>query len=348
MGCKSILITLSSCCLLALGCSSAAGDDDSGNGMQMQQPVVPGGMAGSVAPGNSMVPGNPMATTPPQGMVGNTMPPTTTPMGGSGDVTPPMTVAGAGGSMAEPMAGSMAEPMAGSMAPPTATHVQPCLTKGSQLALIGDSYIEYINSLTPLLEARATKEGALKQGDHYDNQAVPGSSLAVGLILIPPQWDAAKKASNNDIQYVVMDGGGNDVLLYNMQCLADGSAQDPGCQQVSDDATKVAKEMMMDMKATGVKDVIYFFYPHVPAGGQDILDNYSGPKAKENCEGNNATDPDFHCHFVSLVDAFEGHPDYISGDGIHPSPAGAEVQADVIWKAMKDNCVGQASGCCSM
>jgi hypothetical protein len=284
--------------------------------------------------------------TTPGGVIGNTTPPTTTPTAGSGNVTPPMTVAGAGGSMALPMAGSMALPEGGSIAPP-AEHKTPCITKGNQVALVGDSYIEYINSLTPLLESRATKEGALMQGDHYNNQAVPGSSLAVGLLLIAPQWDAAKRAAPDGTKYVVMDGGGNDVLLYNMQCLSDGSSKDPGCQQVSDDASAVAKEIMMDMKATGVSDVLYFFYPHVPAGGQDILDNYSGPSAKKQCE-EELTDPNFRCHFVPLVDAFEGHPDYISSDGIHPSPSGAEVQADVIWKAMKDNCMAQSSGCCSM
>jgi hypothetical protein len=36
-------------------------------------------------------------------------------------------------------------------------------------------------------------------------------------------------------------------------------------------------------------------------------------------------------------------------DGIHPTAAGDELLADLIWKTMKDNCMAQAasSGCCT-
>ena len=347
MSCRAICVTLM-CGALAWGCSSATdepGMDPIQPPGQTMMPIGMGPVGGGVAPGAPMTPGNtgvPMTPgTGTAGVAGSTPPVMTA---GSGDVMM-MGTAGMAG-MGLPEAGSMAEAGSGgtgTMVPP-AERKAPCLAKGSQVAVVGDSYIEYTNPLVPRLETKAVAEGALKQGDHYNNQAVPGSSLGVGLLLIQPQWTAAKRASMNDIKFVIMDGGGNDVLLYNQQCLGDGAAMDAGCRMVADTATAVAKEMMMDMKAIGVSDVLYFFYPHVPAGGQDLMDNYAGPLAKKNCEeGSDAT---YRCHFVSLVEAFEGHADYIGADGIHPTAAGADAQANVVWDAMKKNCIAQGSGCC--
>jgi hypothetical protein len=346
MGCRAICVTLAACGALAWGCSSAT--DDPGMDpvvpppVQMMMPIGMGPVAGAgpavpMMPGNTAVPMNPGGAT--AGVGGGMVP-----MPVAGGDAMMMGTAGMAGS-GIPQAGSMATAGSGgsTMVPP-AERKAPCLAKGSQVAVIGDSYIEYTNPLVPRLEQKATAEGALKQGDHYNNQAVPGSSLGVGLLLIQPQWTSAKRASMNDIKFVVMNGGGNDVLLYNPQCLGDGASQDAGCRMVADTATAVAKEIMMDMKATGVSDVVYFFYPHVPAGGKDLMDNYASPLAKKNCEeGSDAT---YRCHFVSLVEAFEGHPEFILADGIHPTSAGADAQATVIWDAMKKNCVAQASGCC--
>ena len=342
MGGKAKWATMAAWGLLAFGCSQAEDDPETMDpGMLPPQTMMPIGTAGAapVVPGMPVVPGNTgMPMMPATGGVGGSVPPVAT--AGSGPV--PMGMAGSGEMM--PMAGTMAMPMAGSGEMMPVERKAPCITKGSQVAVVGDSYIAYTQPLVPRLETKAVAEMQLKQGDHYNNQAVPGSSLAVGLLLIAPQWQEAKRSSMNDVKFVVMDGGGNDVLLYNPQCLGDAASKDPYCQMVANDATAVAKMMMDDMKATGVSDVLFFFYPHVPAGGKDIMDNYAGPLAKKNCE--DGSDANFRCHFVSLVEAFAGHPEYIQGDGIHPTAAGADAQANVIWGEMKKHCIGQTSGCC--
>ena len=230
----------------------------------------------------------------------------------------------------------------------------PCLTKGSQLVTIGDSWINYTERLTPELTSRAIADGALPQGDSYGEYAVPGTSLyydPTGLLLIPPQWDQAV-ADDPDRPFVVMDGGGNDVLLWNQQCLGDGSQNDTGCQDVVSHTMEVGHMLEMTMKSQGVHEVIYFFYPHVPAGGSDISD-YSIPMAKAACEGMN--DDQYKCIFVDTRDAFDpnhtgvAQADLIGSDGIHPTAAGEKVLADLIWQTMKDNCMAQpeSSGCCT-
>jgi hypothetical protein len=258
-------------------------------------------------------------------------------------------------------AGGMAAAGTGGSA--AAAYKPKCIAKGAELALIGDSWINYPlgEFLAPRLASRAQKDGALAQGDSYNDQAVAGTSLASGgLGLIPDQWPAAKaaaQAAGTSVKFVVMDGGGNDVLLGNQICLDNGKMrdQDPTCQKTVMDATMAGKMLQTKMRMDGVGQAIYFFYPHVPAGGWDVLD-YSLPMAKSVCESMN--DENYHCYFVDTREAFQGAGNtgmamssLIGPDGIHPNAAGDDVLADLIWKTMKDNCMAQTAasggGCCT-
>jgi hypothetical protein len=106
---------------------------------------------------------------------------------------------------------------------------------------------------------------------------------------------------------------------------------------------------------SGVKDVVYFFYPHVPEGtlvGGDhpnaMLD-YSLPKVEQLCkDAESMTDGRLRCHFVNTVPLFEGHPELFADSDIHENPDGSKVIADAVWKTMKDACIAQheSSGCC--
>jgi lysophospholipase L1-like esterase len=157
------------------------------------------------------------------------------------------------------------------------------------------------------------------------------------------------------VKFVVMDGGGNDVLLGNSACLTDGAMKDkdPSCQQTVKDATMAGLMLQQKMKMDGVGQAIYFFYPHVYAGGWDVLD-YSLPMAKASCEGMN--DDKYQCYFVDTREAFQGPGNtgaamrsLIANDDIHPTAAGEKVLADLIYKTMKEHCMAQsaASGCCT-
>jgi lysophospholipase L1-like esterase len=226
----------------------------------------------------------------------------------------------------------------------------PCLKKGSQVVFIGDSYINYDVAhtlLSTLIEQRAVKDGALKQGDHYRNYAVPGTALAAPNILgmIAPQWDQAK-SEDPDIKAVIMDGGGNDVLIDHMECLAAGSAKDSGCQQVVADTLRVGTDLITNIRNSGVNDDIYFFYPHVPAGGDDIND-YA--LALLQTQAMSLATPTFRTYVLDLIPIFDGHADWIADDGIHANDTGENKMADEIWQIMKTNCIGQAesSGCCA-
>ena len=179
-------------------------------------------------------------------------------------------------------------------------------------------------------------EGALKAGETYRNYAVSGTSMGNGQI--PSQYTTTAKTVSKDIKVVIMDGGGNDVLILNPACLsAKPAASNASCVMTVDNALNTGKTLFQQMAADGVTDVVYFFYPAVPAVTGDILE-YSQPKVLDMC--NSLTMP--RCHFVSTREAFAGkNAQYIGIDGIHPTAAGAQVIADLIWDTMQKNCIAQ-------
>jgi hypothetical protein len=266
---------------------------------------------------------------------------------GSGGVAGSASAAGSGGSVDSAGQGGSAGAAGGG----SPEKVKPaCLKKSSEVIFIGDSYINYgiaHTLLSTLIEQRAIKDGALKSGETYRNYAVPGTALAApnALGMIAPQWDMAV-AADPDIKFVIMDGGGNDVLLDNRQCLAAGSDKDAACQKVVADSLKVGADLMNKMKAGGVTDDIYFFYPHVPAGGDDIND-YGLMQLQ--AQAMTLATPTFRTYVEDTIPLFEGHPDYFASDGIHANDMGENLIADQIWKTMKDNCIAQpeSSGCCT-
>jgi lysophospholipase L1-like esterase len=182
--------------------------------------------------------------------------------------------------------------------------------------------------------------------------------------LIPPQLDSAIAFSKN-IKFLLMDGGGNDILICDQvkfpgcstTCSKAGSAQNTTCQNIVKTATDAGLKLLTKASGAGIKDIIFFFYPHTTSNGGgygEILD-YSIPLVKANCEGLNAsTGGKTNCYFVDTIAAFKAaggdkNPANFAIDGIHPSAAGQKIISTEIDKVMKDKCVGQpaSSGCCA-
>jgi hypothetical protein len=227
------------------------------------------------------------------------------------------------------------------------------MTNPKQVISIGDSYMNWVSHTFPQdLDAAA---GVTFRPTY----AIGGTAMGSGGIgLIPAQFDTAL-TQDKDIILVVMDGGGNDVLvpaLGRPDCKnMANAATDPGCQQIVTDALTAAETLMNKMLAAGVRDVIYFFYPHVPAptpiGGSypNVMLDYALPKVKAFCDGVAAkTQGKGYCWFVDTVPLFAGHPEYFAAGDIHENSAGSKVIAKAVVDMMKAKCVGQpaSSGCC--
>jgi hypothetical protein len=232
-----------------------------------------------------------------------------------------------------------------------------CRKKSSQVVLIGDSYIDWVSHTFP---ADLNREA----GASFRNYAVGGYSMATGGIgSIPAEIDRAL-ADDPDIIAAVVDGGGNDILVPDLFMFPNGldcttrtdSPEIPACQKIVQLAVDAAIGAMDKLAAVGVRDVIYFFYPHVPEGTliggphpNEILD-YAKPKAEAACEQAVVrSEGKLTCHFVDMIPVFEGHPEYFAPTDIHPNPRGSAAMAKEIWATMQAECVAQpaSSGCCA-
>jgi hypothetical protein len=215
------------------------------------------------------------------------------------------------------------------------------LTRGSQVVVIGDSFMT-VN--TPYLTTQRLAQAA-GAPTPFRSYAVPGTQMIPGQI--PAQLTRAISA-DPDIKLLIMNGGGNNILIGAPQCLSADPNTNPQCAQVIAEARRVSEELMNTAMNAGIRDVIYFGYPKTPIGGA-ALNDYANVRAKQSCDDAvNRTGGRLRCHFVDLVPVFEGHPEYFGLDPIHPNAAGAQAIGTAVWNVMQQNCLGQAAGsaCC--
>jgi hypothetical protein len=235
-----------------------------------------------------------------------------------------------------------------------------------EVVMLGDSYLDAPwgdVGPTLMMEANAT----------YRHYYIGGASMAWGnpdtQFYIPYQYDPMAKTDTSvtspaDIKVVIMDGGGNDVLIGNTSCEQTAPPGNASCVTTVQSAIDKAQSTMQQMAADGVKSIVFFFYPHLnPAGGgilttpapaiNDTLD-YAYPLAEQICCGSAFTSTlasptcsgqpvaGTTCVFVDTRPAFEGHlADYIKSDQVHPTPAGAQVISNLLWMAMQAHCIAQ-------
>jgi phospholipase/lecithinase/hemolysin len=226
-----------------------------------------------------------------------------------------------------------------------------CPAKGSEVVMIGDSYFALSESasvptgeITAHLESIATAAGALASGDGYRYYYASGANMATTytnstITPIPTQF-ANAVAANPDIKYVIMDGGGNDILLENTDCIL--ASPDAGisaaCETAVENAIGAATALFQTMKAAGVEKVIYFFYPNLPTTHDpsvNVILDYAFPLVQAAC----ASAP-LPCDFIDTRPAFAGKDaTYIGPDNIHPTTAGSDVIGGLIWNEMQSQCV---------
>jgi hypothetical protein len=215
-----------------------------------------------------------------------------------------------------------------------------CSATGTEVVMIGDSYPALSGEIGKHLMSLASAAGSLASGDKYRTYYVSGTNLVGGNPpSIPDQFTQAVMASP-DIKYVIMDGGGNDILLDNPQCITtQPPPQSATCVTVINNAITAATTLFGTMKTAGVKAVVYYFYPHLPTTGKQYVNqtmDYAYPLVQMAC----ASAP-LPVYFVDTRAAFDGHPEYIGPDGIHPTTAGSDVIAGLIWGVMQQQCIAQ-------
>lgn len=249
-----------------------------------------------------------------------------------------------------------------SSAPPTqsgdVSALRPrCVRKPTQVMVVGDSYINWLSHTLPKdLQRESGQTG-------WRMEAIGAASMGSGGVTrrIPKQFDVSY-ARDPDVHTVLMDGGGNDILVPagkydpSWKCKNDENApRVDACQTIVRTALEAGQKLIDRGAEVGVRDVIYFFYPRVPegtpVGGKhpNAINDYARPMVRDLCEGAaSRSGGKVRCHFVDMVPVFEGHPEYFAKNDIHPNPTGSAAMAKAIWSVMKQNCIAQpeSSGCC--
>ena len=245
-----------------------------------------------------------------------------------------------------------------------------------EVVMLGDSYFDPVWANTALdLFADAQNAGALAANVTYRHYYIGAASMAWGnpgtQFYIPYQYDPMAKTDTavtnpKDIKVVITDGGGNDVLIGDTTCEQTAPPGNASCTMTVQNAIAKAQSMLQEMASDGVESIVYVFYPHLDPAGGGILAMpapsvnetlaYAYPLAENiccgsaftstatnySCSGKPIPSSNTKCVFVDTRPAFEGHvADYIKSDHVHPTPAGAQVIADLVWNAMKANCIAQ-------
>jgi hypothetical protein len=232
-------------------------------------------------------------------------------------------------------------------------------TAANEVIMIGDSYMD-IGSVGPDI---MTDSMAMYRHYYLAGAAMNYGSAAFN---IPYQYETQALMDTavsmpKDIKVVIMDGGGNDVLIDNNECLTTAPLTST-CTTAIDGTLARAKKLLTEMAANGVKHIVYYFYPQLdPTGrpGVDVSLNYALPEAEALCCGSSFTTtatnytcrgnaPGTDCIMIDTGPAFQGHNVetdtanyWFQSDNIHPNAMGGKVLSGVVWKAMQDNCIAQ-------
>ena len=170
-------------------------------------------------------------------------------------------------------------------------------------------------------------------------------------------------ARPKDVKVVIMDGGGNDVLINDRSCLTSPPPGNTGCVTTVQGVLARTTSLFNEMASNGTKNIVFFFYPHLdPKGGvllpspntvNETLD-YAYPLAEQLCCGSSFTATvgsptctgmvgSATCTFIDMRPAFGDNWATLikTSDYVHPTPAGAQIIADLIWKTMAEECIAQ-------
>ncbi|WP_024833298.1 dockerin type I domain-containing protein [Ruminiclostridium josui] len=188
---------------------------------------------------------------------------------------------------------------------------------GSEVLIIGDSFLALSHDITKRLEQNAKNDGVLASNDQFRDLSVSGTMLSGGISPnIPQQFQNGVNAGK--VKYVIMDGGGNDCIAGNVN-----------------NAAAAARTLFEQMGKSGVVKVFYMFYPDAQGGLAGMLNpNLNALRPQIQSIVTNSTSP--KGYFFDLRPTFEGkYSSYILSDGIHPTLAGSNAAADAIWAEMK-------------
>jgi lysophospholipase L1-like esterase len=234
-----------------------------------------------------------------------------------------------------------------------------CALRPSQVVLLGDSYFarepisgEDREPFRQNLEALARSAGQLAGDAHYRDHSASWAFMTPGIFqsvpAVPQQYrDACLE--DPDIGWLILNGGGNDILVGNRLCLTYATpeelAADPSCVASIDHVIEQLTALLDSAFARGTQGAVFVWYAHFRSSfnsgpyPSSFLD-YAAPRLEAAC----AERADARCRFVDVRAAFDRDGDgetdaeLVHSDGVHPSAAGSELLAQEVWNELAKHC----------
>lgn len=197
----------------------------------------------------------------------------------------------------------------------------------NQVVMLGDSIFDLSGEIANELERLS--------GERYRDYYVSGAEMEGGFVrAIPSQYSQAVREDRN-IRTIIMDGGGNDIQVGATAQCTNGSVT-TACKNALAPALTAADNLFRQMRADGVQNIVYMNYFYIVAANSKPAFNWMHDEMAKIVQKYNGL----------IVDPMPYMSDRLIGpDRIHPTDEGSRVLANLIWDAMKANCIEQSSGC---
>lgn len=200
---------------------------------------------------------------------------------------------------------------------------------------LGDSIFDLSNEIQTNLESFA--------GQTFRKYTKSGAELNGGAVAqsVYDQY-AEAKADNSAITTIVMDGGGNDILIpvislgdpYGCKTGLFRPTLSSSCKNLINDIYVEAVTLLNQMASDNVQDVIYLGYYHTKNAWYNNLGalaqavDYGDSKLAAACSYSAA-----NCQFLDPRSLIVNSD--INSDGIHPNSSGSLKLANLIWPALE-------------
>jgi lysophospholipase L1-like esterase len=205
----------------------------------------------------------------------------------------------------------------------------------NNVVFFGDS----IFALSGEIQARLH---SLNGGRTFRNYTTSGAELLGGAIAPSvEQQIATANADNPNSTVVVMNGGGNDILIPAValdpyDCLTqwyEFGRLSSSCKSFIDDIYVDGVDLLNGLHADGVTQVIYLGYYYTKNGLLLVDDleeavDYGDVRLSQAC-----TNSIVNCTFIDPRSTIRDSD--ITGDGVHPNATGSRKLADLIWPVLQ-------------
>jgi len=204
-----------------------------------------------------------------------------------------------------------------------------------QVVFLGDSIFALSGSIQDRLEDYA--------GETFRSYTISAAEITGGILAtsIENQFKAAAR-DNSNIETVVMDGGGNDLLIPALALFDPHRCKTPwwrfgrlssSCKAFVEDIYVEVVSVLNGMDAQGVDNVVYLGYYHpknalLRADNLEEAVDYGDLWLARAC-----TNSTVDCAFVDPRSVINDRDIFI--DGIHPTWRGSVKQADLIWPVLE-------------